>query len=528
MIEPKPKGITWKHVAGFAVTALLLWFVFRRIPLASLWLALKGMDPVWFVMGFFVYGLALWFGACRWHMALHLTHRALHILATYRLFLVGHFFYCVLFGAVGGEFAKSAVYARWFRFALPEVIAAAPLDRVLGFGGTILFAITALTITYFNDGFRVLQQWNLHLPSGWMFAAAGVVVALALSLLFWRPKGESSLARAFRAFKKGGSHMAVSPAVIFPGTLFSILGQVGLTSIMAVNLRAVTHLELPWAQMSWTFPAILVVSAMPFTVAGTGMREMGALAFFGLFGVPPEQCIAVSLLTLAHKLSWALVGGIIFSKNGAYYARFRNSTEPKSVSVVIPVLNEEGALAEAVRRARANPEITEVIVVDRGSTDRTPEIASELGCIVLSVAESHLSPFRAGASVAKGDLVLMLYPGTLLPPYAALAALNCLRDAYVVAGGFWKEARPSRTWGFGSRLMCALRLIFAKRIAIEQGFFVRRTILEEVGGVPESAGREEVELCRRLRKKGRLALGDAVVISSSRRGRKEKERDSPG
>src|SRR3954462_10085318 len=181
MTEGKPdKKVSWRHLAGLVITAGLLWFVFRKIPFSSFWGTLKGTSPLWFLIAFSTYGLALWFGACRWHMALHLTNRALHILATYRLFLVGHFFYCVLFGAVGGEFAKSAVYARWFRFALPEVIAAAPLDRVLGFGGTILFAITALTITYFNDGFRVLQQWNRHLPSGWMFAAAGVVVALVL------------------------------------------------------------------------------------------------------------------------------------------------------------------------------------------------------------------------------------------------------------------------------------------------------------------------------------------------------------
>jgi uncharacterized membrane protein YbhN (UPF0104 family) len=524
MMEPKPKGITWKHLAGFAVTAVLLWFVFRKIPLPSLWAALKGMDPVWFILGFFVYGLSLWFGACRWHMALHLTHRALHILATYRLFLVGHFFYCVLFGAVGGEFAKSAVYARWFRFALPEVIAAAPLDRVLGFGGTILFTLTAIAITYFNHGFEVLKQWKLHLPSGWAFAAAGVAVALVLSLLFWRPTGESSLARAFRAFKKGGSHMAVTPEVIFPGTLFSILGQFGLTSIMAVNLRAVTHLDLPWAQMSWTFPAILVVSAMPFTVAGTGMREMAALAFFGLFGVPPEQCIAASLLTLVHKLSWATVGGIIFWRNGRYYARFKNSVEPKSVTAVIPSLNQEALLAETIRHAKTNREITEIIVVDGGSIDGSRELALQLGCTVLSHDGAQSSPFRAGAQNAKGDVVLLLNTKTLLPPYAALAALNCLRDAYVVAGGFWKMVHPTRPLALGSRFMCALRLIFAKRIAIDQGLFVRRTVLEEVGGVPDMGEKGELELCRRLRKKGRLALADAIVITP----RKEKERDSPG
>src|SRR3954462_5992437 len=185
MTEGKPdKKVSWRHLAGLVITAGLLWFVFRKIPFSSFWGTLKGTSPLWFLIAFSTYGVSLFFGACRWHLALHLTHRALHLLASYRVFLVGHFLYCVLFGAVGGDFAKSAVYARWFRFGLPEVVAAAPLDRVLGFGGTILYGLTAFLITYYNGGFSVLQRWQMHLPPGWMFAAVGVVAVLVLSVLF--------------------------------------------------------------------------------------------------------------------------------------------------------------------------------------------------------------------------------------------------------------------------------------------------------------------------------------------------------
>jgi glycosyltransferase involved in cell wall biosynthesis len=204
---------------------------------------------------------------------------------------------------------------------------------------------------------------------------------------------------------------------------------------------------------------------------------------------------------------------MIFWRNGRYYARFKNSVEPKSVTAVIPALNEKAGLAETIRHAKANPEITEIIVVDGGSVDGSREIALQLGCRVLSHSGSQGSPFRTGAQHAKGDVVLILNAKTLIPPYAALAALNCLRDAYVVGGGFWKVVHPTRPLAFGSRFMCALRLIFAKRIAIDQGLFVRRTILEDVGGVPEMSGNEELELCRLLRKKGHMALADAIVIT---------------
>jgi glycosyltransferase involved in cell wall biosynthesis len=48
------------------------------------------------------------------------------------------------------------------------------------------------------------------------------------------------------------------------------------------------------------------------------------------------------------------------------------------LSVVIPVYNEERTLAESLRRVFETPHEKEVLVVDDGSTDRSPEILREL------------------------------------------------------------------------------------------------------------------------------------------------------
>ena len=47
--------------------------------------------------------------------------------------------------------------------------------------------------------------------------------------------------------------------------------------------------------------------------------------------------------------------------------------------------------------------------------------------------------------------------------------------------------------------------------------FVRRDVLENAGGVPDLPLMEDFELCRRLRKIGRLVLADATVSTSARR-----------
>jgi cellulose synthase/poly-beta-1,6-N-acetylglucosamine synthase-like glycosyltransferase len=46
--------------------------------------------------------------------------------------------------------------------------------------------------------------------------------------------------------------------------------------------------------------------------------------------------------------------------------------------------------------------------------------------------------------VAQGDVILLLHADTLMPPGAARAALNCLRDDLVVGEGFGKRITTLR------------------------------------------------------------------------------------
>jgi rSAM/selenodomain-associated transferase 2 len=190
---------------------------------------------------------------------------------------------------------------------------------------------------------------------------------------------------------------------------------------------------------------------------------------------------------------------------------------PQTLSVVVPTWNEEQALPETVRRVRANPEVSEIIVADGGSRDRTREMAAQLGCRVIESKPGRGTQMRTGAAAATGDAVLLLHADTWIPPHAARAALDSLSHPRVAGGGFWKEFRDPPLLMLGSKWRCAVRLHVFHRVAGDQGAFVRRSTLEEIGGVPDLPLMEEFELCKRLRRLGRLVLADAVVQTSARR-----------
>jgi rSAM/selenodomain-associated transferase 2 len=187
------------------------------------------------------------------------------------------------------------------------------------------------------------------------------------------------------------------------------------------------------------------------------------------------------------------------------------------LSIIMPVLDEaaeiEAALAAlAPFRARG----VEVIVVDGGSGDDTLALARPLADRVVMAAHGRAAPLNAGATVAKGDVLLFLHADTQLPDGADRLVLDAL-------------TRSGRAWGrFDVRIDggCVFALISAfmntrsrlTGIATgDQAMFVSRAAFDSVGGFPPIALMEDVALSAKLKRVGRPLCLAARVTTSGRR-----------
>src|SRR5688572_2309508 len=187
---------SWPRLVCLGLTVAVLVFLFRRIETAALAQSLTNIRWSWFAAAFALYGLALMLGGLRWHITLHAIRCVVHARASIRFAFIGHFFFLVLFGAAAGDVAKSALYARWYRFGVPELTAAAPIDRALGVVGTIVVGAIAASVGFVSGGFRELDLTQFPMAiSAWF---VGIAVVTALALTFWKPKGESWWARGWR------------------------------------------------------------------------------------------------------------------------------------------------------------------------------------------------------------------------------------------------------------------------------------------------------------------------------------------
>ena len=187
-----------------------------------------------------------------------------------------------------------------------------------------------------------------------------------------------------------------------------------------------------------------------------------------------------------------------------------------SISVIIPMLNEEAVIGGSVRSAR---EADEVIVVDGGSTDRGRAVAEASGAKVLRSTKGRGRQLSAGADLAAGEVLLFLHADTVLP-----AGFSCaIADALAARGAVWGRF-DLRFDEAGPVLRMIARLISWRsrlsRVATgDQAIFVRRQAFEAVGGIREPELFEDIDLCRRLKRYGPMAIPAVPVVTSARRWR---------
>ncbi len=184
-------------------------------------------------------------------------------------------------------------------------------------------AIGLLVLLLFAFGVSLpISQLEHDSKTLWLMMGMLGVFLLALGLLF-HERFMRTMGKLFNRFGLHSVKERLRPvylsileyssqraAVLQIGLITLVLQVVGILFIYVVGLSL--GIAVPLVYYFIFIPIIAIITLLPISVAGIGLREGSFIYFFSHVGATEPQALSMSLLVFAQTLFLALIGGIFF------------------------------------------------------------------------------------------------------------------------------------------------------------------------------------------------------------------------
>jgi uncharacterized membrane protein YbhN (UPF0104 family) len=289
------------------VSGAALWFVGRNIDFPSMRRVLAATDPtpVATVMGIYLVGQAL--TAWRWRLIASRVGFSRSMGDFLRYYFIGMFFN--LFGpsTLGGDVVRSLY------------LGAAEGRRVVAFHTVFFDRLSGLVMLVFVAVAAIAVFGTFGLP--WPIVATATVTGLGMGFgWFLLP------AIARRVFSRTGRINRMVEQELGPfwrdrQLLVRTAGiSAGFHVLQILSLILLGHalsMHVDWRYYFIFHPLVTVLSALPLSLAGLGIREAGYVWFLERQGVADDTAFAFGLLWFAVLLVSSMVGGLVYAWGGA-------------------------------------------------------------------------------------------------------------------------------------------------------------------------------------------------------------------
>lgn len=189
-------------------------------------------------------------------------------------------------------------------------------------------------------------------------------------------------------------------------------------------------------------------------------------------------------------------------------------------SVIIPVLHEQEDLPICLARLRQQEGIhrCEIIVADGDPEGSTLNLIQDPNIIKITSPPGRAVQMNAGAEIAKGDALVFLHADTQLPDRAFVSMAQALADPAIVGGAFALDIASERMILKWIARHASLRSRINRIPYGDQAIFLRKSVFDQIGRYKPLPIMEDVELMRRIKKRGRrIRLLRDTVLTSARR-----------
>jgi uncharacterized membrane protein YbhN (UPF0104 family) len=289
------------------VSVAVVTWVLSRINLAELLTVMGKAHIGLLVLAFSLHGVGLLLSAKRWEILLSIEKIDLSFKAIVLTYWIGSFFNSFLPGSVGGDVVRSYLVSRDHGKLMQTVITVI-FERVAGV--VALLAIFGIGVIWLYMSPDVALGGVLPAGGALFYGGHMIVSARRTEWTPGNPKARwgvkfDNLCKSIFSY---GAHKRELCSIFF----LSILLQINVIIYYSV-VAAALDIHLAFVYFCLLIPPVLIVTMLPISFGGLGVREAAFLFFFSALGTTSAEILSLSLWSYMLALLANLSGGLVYS-----------------------------------------------------------------------------------------------------------------------------------------------------------------------------------------------------------------------
>lgn len=306
----------------FAVSAGMLYLLASKIGVETIIGYLKLLNPLAFICAAGLYIFSIYISSLRWSL---LINQKISKKRLFSIYMIGSFFNICLPGIIGGDAMKAYYLSRELKDAsiIPleknksnwnnhegniTAIASVFMDRYIGF-----LALLTIGIAAFPFGFKYIDRT----PDGDFFIWLIPIVSLLfvfMSFVILRFRIGAGIGFFLKIYGYFDLYIMKKNALIKAFMYSMVIQMIGILSVYILS-RGMSF-EIPLLPLLIFIPVIIVISLIPISISGIGVREFAFVLFLGSAGVPSDISAALSIswfLSIALASLWGFLEYLRFN-----------------------------------------------------------------------------------------------------------------------------------------------------------------------------------------------------------------------
>lgn len=261
---------------------------------------------------FLVSVVGLFLHSYRWELCLSSHPVKIQYLTLTKFMFISNFFNNTFLSVIGGEVYKTTVISKLlgFRFSVMSVAMAKATNLVVTLITPICIAIWVPNKFFSNPTFSLITLTSL-------FALFCFVVAwLMLSSRLLEP-----MIKKYGILKEY-LKWALMTKLLFSGFVFLLL-----TALHFYLISKAFSVSIDLISWIYIVPSVVIITMLPISLNGLGMREFALVILLGYFGIGQEVSVAIGFSSFLVALALAAVGGAVLLIDSIKRARQENISQ---------------------------------------------------------------------------------------------------------------------------------------------------------------------------------------------------------